>query len=68
MAKRLKAVSTFRKAHDETLLQKIADAALRDSAVCCGMQVTEIRSQRTPDFGAGEKNSAGFGMVEVKGK
>jgi CRISPR-associated endoribonuclease Cas6 len=42
----------FISAHEETLLQKIADAALRDSAVCCGMQVTEIRSQRTPDFGA----------------
>jgi len=41
----------FISAHDETLLQKIADSALRDSAVCCGMNVTEIRTQRTPDFG-----------------
>ncbi len=41
----------FISAHDETLLQRIADSALRDSAVCCGMAITEIRSQRTPDFG-----------------
>lgn len=41
----------FISAHDETLLQKIADGALRKSAVCCGMNVTEIRTQRTPDFG-----------------
>ena len=41
----------FVSAHDETLLQRIADAALRDGAVCCGMNISEIRTQRTPDFG-----------------
>lgn len=41
----------FISAHDETLLQKIADSALRDGAVCCGMEVTEMRTQSTPDFG-----------------
>lgn len=42
----------FVSGHDENLLQKIADGALRDGAVCCGMEVLEIRSQRTPDFGS----------------
>jgi CRISPR-associated endoribonuclease Cas6 len=41
----------FISAHDETLLHKIADAALRDGNVCCGMEVIEIRTQSTPDFG-----------------
>jgi len=41
----------FVSAHDETLLQKIADAALRDGDVCCGMSIVEIRTQKTPDFG-----------------
>lgn len=41
----------FISAHDETLLQRVADGALRAGEVCCGMSVTEIRTQRTPDFG-----------------
>lgn len=49
----------FISAHDETLLQKIADASLRDSTVCYGMKVTEIRTQRTPDFGSRFRFKAG---------
>jgi CRISPR-associated endoribonuclease Cas6 len=41
----------FISAHDEILLHRIAEAALRDGNVCCGMEVTEIRTQSTPDFG-----------------
>ena len=37
---------------DENLMQRLADGALRDGNVCCGMSVTEVRAQRTPDFGA----------------
>lgn len=41
----------FVSAHDESLLQRLAGGALRDGALCCGMNVTEIRTQKTPDFG-----------------
>ncbi len=42
----------FVSSHDETLMQKIADGAMRDSVVCCGMSVREVHAQLTPDFGA----------------
>ncbi len=42
----------FVSSHDENLLQKIADGAMRNGEVCCGMNVTEVRAQRTPDFGS----------------
>ena len=34
------------------LLHQIADAALQSPAVCCGMEVVQIESQLTPEFGA----------------
>ena len=42
----------FVSAHDGELMQRLADGALRDGALCCGMNVTEIRAQKTPNFGA----------------
>lgn len=33
-------------------LQQIANAALENPAVCCGMEVVEIASQNTPEFGS----------------
>ena len=33
------------------LLARIADAALSSPGVCCGMEVVEIQSQSTPEFG-----------------
>lgn len=35
----------------QEFLQKIAEAALRSPDVCCGMEVIEIASQNTPEFG-----------------
>ncbi len=34
------------------LLHRVAEAALRSPAVCCGMEVTQIEAQPTPEFGA----------------
>ena len=62
----------FISAHDETLLQKIAGGALRDTDVCYGMKVTEIRTQLTPDFGSRFCFKAGSPILarskEVKGR
>lgn len=33
------------------LLHRVAGAALRSPAVCCGMEVTQIEAQPTPEFG-----------------
>ncbi len=38
------------KAGDD-LLARVADAALKEPSVCCGMEVVEIQAQRTPEFG-----------------
>ena len=35
----------------DDLLSRIADAALKEPAVCCGMEVAEIQAQATPEFG-----------------
>ncbi len=34
------------------LLHRIADAALKQPEVCCGMEVVQIESQLTPEFGS----------------
>lgn len=39
-------------AHDDTVLEAIANGIARDPEVCCGMRVIEVQAQRTPDFGA----------------
>ena len=36
----------------QALLHQIADAALKEPSVCCGMEVAQIESQHTPEFGA----------------
>ena len=33
------------------LLERLANAALQNPAVCCGMEVQQIRAENTPDFG-----------------
>ena len=35
----------------DELLGRVADAALKESSVCCGMEVAEIAAQATPEFG-----------------
>lgn len=35
----------------DDLLARVADAALKEPSVCCGMEVAEIQAQRTPEFG-----------------
>ena len=35
----------------QQLLGQIADAALREPNVCCGMEVVQVESQTTPEFG-----------------
>ncbi len=42
----------FVSAHDQSLIQQIADAAMLEPDVCCGMKVLSMHQQRTPDFGS----------------
>ena len=35
----------------DDLLARVADAALKEPSVCCGMEVVEIQAQATPEFG-----------------
>ena len=39
-------------AHDDALLQKVVNGALREPEVCCGMFVESLEQQAAPDFGA----------------
>jgi CRISPR-associated endoribonuclease Cas6 len=39
-------------AHDDSILERVAEGIQRDPEVCCGMRVLEVREQRTPDFGS----------------
>lgn len=45
------AISAPDTAAGDVFLKTIATAALHDPLVCCGMEVVEIRSEPTPDFG-----------------
>lgn len=62
----------FISAHDETLLHRLAESALRDGSVCYGMKVTEIRTQGTPDFGPRFRFKAGSPILarskEIEGR
>jgi len=42
--------SWFISAHDESLLHRLADSALIESDLCCGMRVLATRTQRTPEL------------------
>ncbi|MEJ7618363.1 MAG: CRISPR-associated endoribonuclease Cas6 [Pyrinomonadaceae bacterium] len=41
----------FISVHNESLVEIIVTGALADPEVCCGMRVTRIEQQATPDFG-----------------
>lgn len=62
----------FLSVHDETLVQQIVTGALADTEVCCGMHVTKIEQQATPDFGTRYTFKVGSPVLvrskEIEGK